>query len=65
MIDMDDATTLYDYIWEMNKSADDGFGLSEDLDHWAGLGIHTQDQLCEYLNDRQDGRRMWTTTNND
>jgi hypothetical protein len=62
---MDDAATLYDYIREMNKSSDEGFGLSEDLDHWAGLGIHTQDQLYEYLNDRQDGIRMWTTTNND
>jgi hypothetical protein len=61
---MGDATTLYDYIREMNKSSDEGFKLNEDLDHWAGLGIHTQDQLCEYLNDRQDGRRMWTTTNN-
>jgi hypothetical protein len=57
--------TLYDYIREMNKSADDGFKLTEDLEHWYGLGIHTQDQLCEYLNDRQDGIRMWTTTNND
>ena len=62
---MNQAIALLDYIKEMNKSADEGYRLTEDLDHWAGLGIHTQDQLYEYLNDRQDGIRMWTTTNND
>ena len=62
---MGDATTLYDYIREMNKSADKDFKLTEDLEHWYGLGILTQDQLIDYLNDRKDGKRMWTTTNND
>jgi hypothetical protein len=60
---LDQAIELLDYIKEMNKSSDEGFRLTEDLDHWEGLGILTQGQLSEYLNDRRDGRRMWTTTN--
>jgi aspartokinase-like uncharacterized kinase len=61
---MNQAIALMESIKDMNKSADDEFGLSEDLDHWISLGVTTREQLCEYLNDRQDGRRMWTTTNN-
>ena len=57
---MNQAIELLDYIKEMNKSADKGFKLTEDLDHWYGLGILTRDQLIEYLNDRKDGKQMWT-----
>ena len=60
---LDQAIELLDYIKEMNKSSDEGFRLTEDLDHWEGLGILTQGQLSEYLNDRRDGCRMWATTN--
>ena len=52
-------TDLTDFIREMNKSADDGFKLTEDLEHWYDLGILTRDQLSEYLNDRKDGKQMW------
>jgi hypothetical protein len=52
-------TDLTDFIKEMNKSADDGFKLTEDLEHWYDLGILTRDQLSEYLNDRKDGKQMW------
>tara|TARA_R110000822_G_C14990801_1_gene459661 strand:- start:281 stop:517 length:237 start_codon:yes stop_codon:yes gene_type:complete len=61
---MNQAIELLDYIKEINKSADKDFKLTEDLEHWYGLGILTQDQLIDYLNDRKDGKRMWTTTNN-
>jgi hypothetical protein len=57
---MNQAIELLDYIKEMNLFADKGFKLTEDLDHWYGLGILTRDQLSEYLNDRKDGKRMWT-----
>ena len=57
---MNQAIELLDYIKEMNKSADKGFKLTEDLDHWYDQGILTRDQLIEYLNDRKDGKRMWT-----
>lgn len=63
-MNLDRAITLLDYIKEMNKPADEGYRLNENLDHWISLGVTTREQLCEYLNDRQDGRRMWTTTNN-
>jgi hypothetical protein len=47
----DDATTLRDYIREINESSQGGFALTEDLDHWAGYGVLTRDQLGDYLDE--------------
>ena len=47
----DDATTLRDYIREINESSNGGFALTEDLDHWAGYGVLTRDQLGDYLDE--------------
>ena len=47
----DQATTLRDYIREINESSQGGFALTEDLDHWAGYGILTRDQLGDYLDE--------------
>ena len=47
----DQATTLRDYIREINESSNGGFALTEDLDHWAGYGVLTRDQLGDYLDE--------------
>ena len=47
----DDATTLRDYIREINESSQGGFALTEDLDHWAGYGVLTREQLGDYLDE--------------
>jgi hypothetical protein len=33
-MNLDRAITLLDYIKEMNKPADEGYRLNENLDHW-------------------------------
>jgi len=47
----DQATTLRDYIREVNESAGGGFTLSESMDHWARHGIFTFEQLRDHLTD--------------
>ena len=47
----DEATCLRDYIREINESSNGGFALTEDLDHWAGYGVLTRDQLGDYLDE--------------
>tara|TARA_R110001592_G_scaffold147756_1_gene372277 strand:- start:892 stop:1152 length:261 start_codon:yes stop_codon:yes gene_type:complete len=42
---------LRNYIREINESSDGGFALTESLEHWAGYGIYTRDQLGDYLDD--------------
>jgi len=44
-----EAQELIDYIAWLNEKAKGGFELTSDLNHWAGYGIHTKDQLGDYL----------------
>ena len=44
-----EAQELVDYIVWLNEKAKGGFELTTDLKHWAEYGIHTKDQLGDYL----------------
>ena len=44
-----EAQELIDYIVWLNEKAKGGFELTTDLKHWAQYGIHTKDQLGDYL----------------
>lgn len=44
-----EAQELIDYIYDLNAKAKGGFELTSDLKHWAEYGIHTKDQLGDYL----------------
>lgn len=40
--------TLTEYIADLNAKSE-GFKLTEDLNHWAEYGIHTAEELGDYL----------------
>ena len=44
-----EAQELIEYIYDLNSKAKGGFVLTTDLKHWAEYGIHTKDQLGDYL----------------
>ena len=44
-----EAQELIDYIADLNEKAKGGFELTTDLKHWAEYGIHTKDELGDYL----------------
>ena len=44
-----EAQELVEYIYDLNSKAKGGFVLTTDLKHWAEYGIHTKDQLGDYL----------------
>lgn len=46
-----EAQELVEYIYDLNSKAKGGFVLTADLKHWAEYGIHTKDQLGDYLDE--------------
>ena len=44
-----EAIELRDYIRGLNDKGNGAFLLTLSLDHWAGYGIYTKDQLGDYL----------------
>ena len=46
-----EAQELIDYIVWLNAKTGGGFELTTDLAHWAEYGIHTKDQLGDYLDE--------------
>ena len=46
-----EAQELIDYIVWLNAKTGGGFELTTDLKHWAEYGIHTKDQLGDYLDE--------------
>ena len=57
-----DAIDLRHYIKEINSIGNGGFLLTDDLDHWAGYGIYTKDQLGDYLDDCVQREQKYDST---
>ena len=44
-----EAQELIDYIVWLNAKVGGAFELTTDLNHWAGYGVHTKDELGDYI----------------
>ena len=58
-----DQADLREYIREINESSSGGFALTECLEHWAGYGIYTRDQLGDYLDECVNQEEEWEDDN--